>query len=346
MVTARFVLALFAAAAARMPVTATSNVAFVTTQNLLSSPPRESNAPRETSTEAAPPRYAPMPPLAMSKSSDYTLQQQIIQGATLKLLQKETYKSPVPRNVQTKSLARETSDTAEGQFTYYVREGHRSEIKQIADVLMDSFHHDSQRAFDSYIRRYKYNHLLMCFDGIDCRDRGLFVACAVPTSLEEGGKERIVGFCSVDGRAPDPSCKIEFLTPSTLAGTSPRPYLSDLGVCVAHQRRGVGEKLVRECEEWTNERGYERLYLKVEKENLGGIGLYSALGYTKTKLPWGRDVGSDRRWDTTVLLEKSLNDSIQKEKRKRRWIKNQVWKPLKSGVDRYSARVNNGPPPI
>jgi len=210
---------------------------------------------------------------------------------------------------------------------------------------MDSFHHGSQLAFDSYIRRYKINHLQMCFDGIEYRDRGLFVACAVPASpspLKE--EEQIVGFCCVDGRAPDPSCKLEFLTPSTLAGTSPRPYLSDLGVCVVHRRRGIGEKLVHACEEWTNKRGYEKLYLKVENNNAGGLGLYSALGYKETKLPWGRNASVDARWDTTVLLEKPLTDSMQNERRKRSWIKNQVWKPLKNSVERYSGRVNDGPP--
>lgn len=270
----------------------------------------------------------------------------------MKLLEKESSDSVANQSKQREPPAIEANENDihenEGQFSYYVREGKRSEIDEITDVLMNSFHSDSQPTFDSYIRRYKYNHLKMCFDAIEEADRGLFVACAVPstpTSFEDEG-EQIVGFCSVDGRAPDPSCKIEFLTPSTLAGTSPRPYLSDLGVSTSHRRRGIGEKLARACEQWTHKRGYDKLYLKVEKKNGGGIGLYTSLGYAKTNLPWSKAAHtSEVRWDTTLLMEKSLKaSSIQKEGKKRTWIKNQLWKPIKESVNRYSSRVHNGPP--
>eukprot|EP00581_Thalassiosira_minuscula_P012779 CAMPEP_0183715068 /NCGR_PEP_ID=MMETSP0737-20130205/9433_1 /TAXON_ID=385413 /ORGANISM="Thalassiosira miniscula, Strain CCMP1093" /LENGTH=358 /DNA_ID=CAMNT_0025944129 /DNA_START=8 /DNA_END=1084 /DNA_ORIENTATION=+ len=311
--------------------------------------------------------------LAMSGAFHQSLQEQILQGATLKLLEKKTSDSITPTKEQKQKLAtssttREETSIPKGEASYYIREARRSEIKQIIDALMDSFHHGSQPAYDSYIRRYKYNHLLTCFDAIDECDRGLFVACAVPSSpsvhsskhendeKDYEATEQIVGFCSVDGRTPDPSCKIEFLTPSTLASTSPRPYLSDLGVCVAHRRRGLGEKLVQACERWTRQRGYDKLYLKVEKKNAGGVGLYSTLGYTKTKLPWGKNAVSVNggRWDMTVLMEKSVMkdvDSMQNEnnrnkRRKRTWIKNQLWKPLKESVDKYAVRVNNDCPPL
>jgi len=199
-----------------------------------------------------------------------------------------------------------------------------TEINAITDMLMKSFHPDSKPSFDSYIRRYKYNHLQMCFDAIDECDRGLFVACAVsmPTISSESSSddqqhqqqiEQIIGFCSVDGRTPDPSCKIEFLTPSTLAGTSPRPYLSDLGVSTMHRRRGIGNMLVRACEHWAWNRGYDTLYLKVEKENVGAVRLYSALGYTKTKLQWDNDSFVDKKsfgsGSNILLMEKSTNKS-------------------------------------
>lgn len=232
---------------------------------------------------------------------------------------------------------------------------------------MDSFHPDCQPSFDSYIRRYKYNHLQMCFDAIDERDRGLFIACAVPvaspqsllstsassssssssgTSLLEG--ERIIGFCSVDGRTPDTSTRIDFLTPSTLAGTSPRPYLSDLGISPPHRRRGVGEKLVTACERWTLARGYDKLYLKVEKKNAAAVSFYTSLGYQKTKLPWGdgncNDVG-DNRWDTTLLLEKSLKlrgEGVTRSKRT--WIRDQFWRPNTERFNPNSAESNTTPP--
>ena len=49
------------------------------------------------------------------------------------------------------------------------------------------------------------------------------------------------------------------------------------------------------------------------------------------------------RWNTEVLLEKSVTKE-QKERRKRTWIKNQVWKPIKESVGRYSARISTAPP--
>lgn len=273
-----------------------------------------------------------------------SLQEKIVEGATLKLLQdKDTPLKQMPMTIEesTNNIDEETQ-----KYTYYIREGQRSEIDEITDALMDSFHPNSQYPFDSYIRRYKYNHLKMQFDAIEECDRGLFVACAVPesTSMEDITQQKIIGFCSVDGRAPDPSCKIEYLTPSTLAGTSPRPYLSDLGVSTKHRREGIAEKLVDACEQWTYNKGYKQLYLKVEKENTGAVGLYSNMGYSKTKLPWGNQVSNTEgnRWDTTLLMEKNMDGTIQKkQKRKRKWLKKQLWQPIKNSVDkRRSVLVN------
>ena len=280
-------------------------------------------------------------PLSMSKASSMqSLQEKIIEGATLKLQNKEY---SCDNSIQMPMLKSNYIDEEEETqlYTYYIRKGQRSEIDEITDALMDSFHPNSQPTFDSYIRRYKYNHLRMQFDAIDECDRGLFVACAVPES--SSSMEEIIGFCSVDGRAPDPSCKIEFLTPSTLAGTSPRPYLSDLGVSTKHRRRGIGEKLVYACEQWTYNRGYKQLYLKVEKENKGAVSLYSNMGYSKTKLPWGNQVSNTgNRWDTTLLMEKNIDGTIQKkQKRKRTWLKKQLWQPIKNGVDKRRTTLVN-----
>lgn len=277
--------------------------------------------------------------LLSSKSSTDTLQQQIIQGATLKLIKKDVAsKSPTTPIQQQKQQEQQLHEDEaihkpnDGQFTYYIREAHRSEMNQIADVLMASFHSQSrQPTFDSYIRRYKQNHLQMCFDAIEESDRGIFVACASSSSLEQLSssinieEDILVGFCLVDGRAPDPSCKIEFLTPSTLASTSPRPYLSDLGVIPSHRRQGLGELLVQACEGWADKRGYETLYLKVEEKNTAGVRLYYKMGYKRTKLPWGREINKvENRFDTTLLMEKSLVIS-NKRKRKRDLIQQLKW---------------------
>eukprot|EP00986_Skeletonema_menzelii_P015093 scaffold11043_cov132-Skeletonema_menzelii.AAC.3 len=294
--------------------------------------------------------------LLSSRTSIDTLQQQIIQGATLKLIKKNGSKgftTPIKQQQQNQQKNRleieEVMDDEphSGKFTYYVREARRSEIDKISDVLMASFHSQSQQpSFDSYIRRYKSNHLRMCFDTIDENDRGIFVACASSSSeLTCTEDEILVGFCLVDGRPPDSSCKIEFLTPSTLASTSPRPYLSDLGVIPSHRRQGLGESLVQACEGWADKRGYDKLYLKVEESNNPGVRLYYGMGYKQTKLPWARDLTNlDKRLVSTLLLEKSLvtvSPSSSKKKRKRTWIKEQLLKPMVAALN--SSSSNNLP---
>ena len=190
--------------------------------------------------------------------------------------------------------------------------GGNAEIDEITDALMEAFHATGggggpQPTSDSYIRRYKRNHLTMCFDAVGAQHRGLFVACAVPSAASPSqspssspsssssssssfeGRERIVGFCSVDGRPPDPSRSADSInspTPATLRGASPpRPYLSDLGVSPRHRRRGVGGALVRACERWTIDRGYGTVYLRVEGGNGAAFAFYKSLGYARTRLP-------------------------------------------------------------
>ncbi|KAL7482831.1 hypothetical protein ACHAW6_008489 [Cyclotella cf. meneghiniana] len=274
-------------------------------------------------------------PLDMAKSPDVSLRHDILNGATMKLIQK--------RNTNVKSetlsdelLARYDSshiqqvDVAQkNNFTYFVRQACRSEIDQITDVLMKAFHPQSQPMFDSYIRKYKYNHLQMCFDAIPECERALFVACAVsshqnihkyPTvNAPRNGEETIIGFCCVDGRPPDPSSKLEFLTASTLATTCPRPYLADLGVLPAHRRNGLGRLLVRACEEWAFSRGYDTMYLKADEKNTNGMNLYKIMGYKKSFLPGVRGSNS-KKWGTDILLEKKLGEA-EEPRRTKTWMK-------------------------
>ncbi len=102
------------------------------------------------------------------------------------------------------------------------------------------------------------------------------------------------------------------------------------------------------CERWTLARGYDKLYLKVEKKNAAAVSFYTSLGYQKTKLPWGdgncNDVG-DNRWDTTLLLEKSLKlrgEGVTRSKRT--WIRDQFWRPNTERFNPNSAESNTTPP--
>lgn len=166
---------------------------------------------------------------------------------------------------------------------------------------MKAFHPQSHGLYDTYIKRYEYNHLQTCFNQPK-NETGIFVACAV----DESNNEEIVGFCSVDGRPNDPSSRVEFLTPSTLASTCPRPYLSDLGVLPLHRRKGLAQTLVGACEEWALQRGCDTLYLKVDETNKGPMTLYKGLGYVRTILPWMRPGSGAKKWDNDILLEKKL----------------------------------------
>ena len=284
--------------------------------------------------------------LFSSRSSIDTLQQQIIQGATLKMMKRDDRKPSPPLMEQNQKEIEVGMDTPSiNQYTYYVREARRSEINDITDILMASFHSQSQQpTFDSYIKRYKSNHLRMCFDAFDESDRGIFVACASPTSGSIcTDEETLVGFCLVDGRTPDPSCQIEFLTPSTLEATSPRPYLSDLGVIPSHRRRGLGELLVQACETWAVKRGYDKMYLKVEESNKPGVRLYHGMRYERTKLPWTREMNNEER-SCTMLLEKSLaSGSPTKRRRKRTWIKEQLLEPV---MHRLGNKTDSNKPPL
>ena len=199
--------------------------------------------------------------------------------------------------------------------------------------------HPTPSSYDIYIKNYKLNHLQMCFDAIPTQHRVLLVAC----SVDESNEQQIVGFCSVDGRPNDPSSRIEFLTESTLASNCPRPYLSDLGVVPSHRRRGLGQMLVRVCEEWTLERGYDKLYLKVNGNNKGTMKLYKGMGYVKSVLPGVRNGSTN--WGTDVLLEKSLRGEVSKRKR----LMNRIWRReenCRSMLEVDGSQLRTKAPPI
>lgn len=178
-----------------------------------------------------------------------------------------------------------------------------------------AFHPQSTPLFDSYIQRYKYNHLQACFN-LPNNDMGLFVALAVSDMNEES----IIGFCCVDGRPNDSSSRVEFLTASTLATTCPRPYLSDLGVLPTHRRNGIGQALITSCEQWISSRGYDRLYLKVNQTHRGTLRYYKSRGYAKSVLPSVRASSGGKKWDNDVLLEKKIG-TVPEVNRKKNWLR-------------------------
>jgi ribosomal protein S18 acetylase RimI-like enzyme len=60
-----------------------------------------------------------------------------------------------------------------------------------------------------------------------------------------------------------------------------RGWVYYLGVAPAHQRSGLGRKLMQACEDWIKARGHPKIQLMVRTENAGAIGFYEALGYER-----------------------------------------------------------------
>ena len=78
--------------------------------------------------------------LATSSSSSLSLQEQIIQGATLRILNKEASDATVSATPP-KQVPRETENTNEEQYSYYVREGQRSgEYMRYMEWFLFSYH--------------------------------------------------------------------------------------------------------------------------------------------------------------------------------------------------------------
>ena len=167
----------------------------------------------------------------------------------------------------------------------------------MADLLIESFYNPSQ-----FLRQYYYLSELSRLQGnfpYGDVEHSFFVACqrrqesSPPKSNE---KDQIIGFVDVDAR------------PRKKESDAPRPYLSDLAVIPAHRRKGVAQALIRECETEAKLWGKDELYLRVERDNDGGLKMYKdKLGYEAL----------DHHYfgvkDTTILLRRRFNEAIEEK---------------------------------
>jgi GNAT superfamily N-acetyltransferase len=134
----------------------------------------------------------------------------------------------------------------------------------VAALLVDSFYKTPQfvrsmmvlsvlsRLQNNYHRYHKYDH-------------EQFVCCAIASP------GIIVGFVDIDG-GPERR--------NSLLSYAPRPYLSDLAISEAHRKKNLGVSLVETCE-WTTANKFRKsvINLKVERDNVAAVRLYSSLGY-------------------------------------------------------------------
>ncbi len=84
------------------------------------------------------------------------------------------------------------------------------------------------------------------------------------------------------------------------------PYISNLAVVPEWRRRGVGQKLLRSCEQVARGWGFHELYLHVKRNNRAARGLYERVGYFQDHSDlqsWSFVLGQAQQ----ILLKKSLS---------------------------------------
>eukprot|EP00977_Amphora_coffeiformis_P027386 scaffold34608_cov172-Amphora_coffeaeformis.AAC.6 len=169
-----------------------------------------------------------------------------------------------PRTHQPRFLASEEATTL---TEIQIRDSLYGELKDAVDVILESFYADAKPPWNHMYRLAELNRLQQGFPYADREMHRMLVAVA----KDEGrGRERIVGFCDCDLRKPNQNTSYRF---------NPRPYISDLCVSPSIRRQGVANRLVEYCEEFCKNSGKDEAYIRVERENVAAVTLYTNLGY-------------------------------------------------------------------
>ena len=98
----------------------------------------------------------------------------------------------------------------------------------------------------------------------------------------EGVSDSLLGFAELGllpappERPPDGS---EAPAPAVATAPALYPYLANLAVKTGARRLGLGEALVAATEREAAERGYDRMYIKVDRQNFDARRLYDRLSY-------------------------------------------------------------------
>lgn len=119
----------------------------------------------------------------------------------------------------------------------------------------------------------------------------------------EGVESSLLGFAELGLLPAPPEKKPETAAAAAASGSSPTdagegddsdlyPYLANLAVQAGARRLGIGVGLLRATEQKAVELGYERMYVKVDRENFDARRLYDREGYRLVYLqnrPGARD---------------------------------------------------------
>jgi ribosomal protein S18 acetylase RimI-like enzyme len=66
--------------------------------------------------------------------------------------------------------------------------------------------------------------------------------------------------------------------------------ISDIGVSPTYRSGGIGEQLVKACEEWGKIHGYQRLFVNSYVKNERAIKFYKKLGFGEIDISLEKDI--------------------------------------------------------
>ncbi|KAL7528044.1 hypothetical protein ACHAWF_002420 [Thalassiosira exigua] len=167
---------------------------------------------------------------------------------------------------------------------FQIREANYADLSQAADLMTDGFYPELRE--NPLLRPFRYllelgrlqgnfpyeedgrHYYLVAYEheGLD----------AMTTSRDN---RKVIGFCDIDGRIPEPGRKGFSFSPSFTQVNRPQPYFSDLAVHPDHRRQGIALALMKEAERRATSMGFEELYLGVRRTNHVALQMYSRIGY-------------------------------------------------------------------
>jgi ribosomal protein S18 acetylase RimI-like enzyme len=163
---------------------------------------------------------------------------------------------------------------------YYIRDCKRSDLAQVADVLMLSF---SPGVNTDPIRgMFELMRLQTTFPAHHGEKHLFLVACEPAMNKEVSGfGEKIIGFCKVDGRDDTDMHRTLIESFPLFEGVIPKsPYATDLAVHPNYRRIGIGSQIMHEVELRVKGWGADYFFLGVESDNQSALRLYrDIMGY-------------------------------------------------------------------
>jgi ribosomal protein S18 acetylase RimI-like enzyme len=188
------------------------------------------------------------------------------------------------------------ADLSECQFQ--VRAATPADLNGVAQIITESFH--SQKGIWGWAFP-----LLRLGIYEDLKHRLASPAphhiCLVAVDTSTGGGNNLVGTVELG---------VRFSNSWTQAGRS-FPYLSNLAVRPQYRRHGVASELLKACEKFSQEWGFQDLYLHVLDNNYQARQLYFKLGYRVYKVESNWNLFFPK-YSSQILLHKHLriNSSI------------------------------------